>query len=101
MENADDPCGRDGDCSTGTPCFKHKIRSIQWAPSATPSRRNTIAPRTPNNSWERGIAKDERGMPLLRADGSPLGVKELANNRGHIEKRLRELKNTPPTDSTP
>ena len=91
---------KDGDCSTGVMCFKHKIRTIQWSPACTPTRRNTIPPRSPSNSWERGIAKDERGMPLLDASGSPLGLHELASNRGHIEKRIRELKNAPPVTAT-
>ena len=78
-------------------CFKHKIRTIQWSPAATPSRRNQIPPKTPNNSWEKGIATDDRGMPLLGASGEPIGLKERASRRGHIDQRLRELKNTPPT----
>lgn len=91
-----DEC-KDGDCSTGSMCFKHKIRTIQWSPSCTPSRRNTIPPKAPNNAWERGIAKDERGMPLLDSNCEPIGLKEMANKRGHYERQLRDLKNTPPT----
>lgn len=89
----------DGDCSTGEMCFKHKIRTIQISPSATPSRRNHIPPRVGNNSWEKGIAKDDRGMPLLGDKGTPIGLHELAGKRGHIERRISELKNTPPSDS--
>jgi hypothetical protein len=33
------------------------------------------------NSWERGIAKDDRGMPYLGADNKPVGVKEFAQRR--------------------
>lgn len=88
------------DGSHGDDCFGCKIRTIQWSPAATPSRRNTIPPRTPNNSWEKGIAKDERGMPLLNEKGDPVGLHEMASNRGKYEARIRELKNTPPTPTT-
>lgn len=84
------------DGSHGDTCFGCKIKTIQIAPSATPSRRNTIAPRAPQNSWERGIAKDERGMPLLDASNEPIGLHEMASNRGTYEARIRDLKNTPP-----
>ena len=87
----------DGDCDTGRVCFKHKLASIQWSPSAMPSRKNTVAPRAPQNSWERGIARDERGMPLLGKSGEPVGLHEMASNRGAYESRVRDLKNTPRT----
>lgn len=81
-------------------CFKHKLRTIQWSPSATPSRRSPVPPRTPDNSWERGVVKDKRGMPLLDKNLEPIGQAELANNRRQIEDGLRALKNTPPTPAT-
>jgi hypothetical protein len=62
------------------------------APSATPTRtRSTTAPSSPDNHWERGVVKDERGLPISGSEG-PLGVKELANDRRRIEKRLKEIK---------
>jgi hypothetical protein len=87
-----DDCGRDGPCTDDRQCFKHKIRSIQWSPSATPSRRNNIEPRRPNNSWEKGIATDNRGMPLLNPDGTHIGLQRLADKRPQIEDSLRRLK---------
>jgi hypothetical protein len=91
----DDGHCADGDCSTGVTCFRHKLRSIQFTPSCTPTRRNTIPPRTPQNSWERGVATDNRGMPLLDSNMEPIGLKELANNRSTIEGALKDLKNKP------
>ena len=87
-----------GDCTTDVMCFKHKIRTIQWSPAATPSRRNTIPPRTPNNSWEKGTATDDRGMPLLDGNLNPIGLKERANKRGLIDRRLEALRNAPRTN---
>lgn len=81
----------------GDDCFGCKLRSIQWSPSATPSRRNNIPPRPPQNNWEKGIAKDNRGMPLLDKNLQPIGLQELADRRPQIEAGLRQLKNTPPT----
>lgn len=66
-----------------------RARGLQVSPAATPNRRNQIPPRTPNNSWERGIAKDARGMPLLDADYRPLGIKKYGENRHQIEESRR------------
>lgn len=52
-------------------------------------------PRETKNSWERGIARDERGMPLLKPDGSYLGVKEHGEKRRHYDAALKELRNSP------
>lgn len=95
-----DEC-KDGQCSDTSVCFKHKLRSIQIAPSAMPSRRNSVAPRSlgEGNSWEKGIATDERGMPLIGKNGY-IGLKELQNRRHEIETQLREMKNTPTSNPT-
>lgn len=77
-------------------CFGCKLQSVQWSPSATPNRRNKIPPRPPQNNWEKGIAKDHRGMPLLDGNGDTIGLQELADKRPQIEGSLRRLKNTPP-----
>jgi hypothetical protein len=76
-------------------CFGCKIRSLQWSPSATPSRRNTIAPRKPQNHWERGIAMAKPNMPLLDSGGNQIGLQELADRRPYVEEGLRQLKNAP------
>lgn len=78
-------------------CFGCKLATIQWSPAATPSRRNTVPPKPPQNHWEKGIVRDDRGMPLLNEKGSEIGLHELASNRSKIETALRDLKNTPTT----
>jgi hypothetical protein len=40
---------------------------------------NNVPPRTPNNSFERGVRKDERGLPYLDDNGQPLRMKESFN----------------------
>lgn len=74
-------------------CFGCRIRTINFAPSAMPSRMNKTAPRKPDPAWERGIATDERGMPYLKANSTtPMGVKEAAEKRHEIESRRRALR---------
>jgi len=52
------------------------LRSIQIPPSINPTSRNNLPPRTPNNSFEKGNRLDERGLPFLDKQGSPLKMKE-------------------------
>ncbi len=52
------------------------LRSVQVSPSATPSRKNSVPPSRPNNSFERGVRKDDRGIPYLDSNGKPLRLKE-------------------------
>ena len=68
---------------------------IQLSPKATPSVRRTGAPKTADPSWERGIVKDKRGMPLLRSNGTEIGVKDYAENRSKYEAARRRAKNDP------
>lgn len=54
--------------------------------AATPNRERKLGtqrdPHDKNlNSWERGIAKDEYGLPFLNANLTPVGVKEFAQKR--------------------
>jgi len=63
---------------------------IQLSPKATPSKRSPVPPRKPNNSWEKGLARNERGMPLMM-DGRPIGVKEYAERRHEIDDARRRL----------
>lgn len=73
-------------------CFGCKIVGIQLSPAATPTRRNSKPPTVNEsaNAWERGIVKDERGMPLLGPNGE-VGVKEYANNRSKYREMERQL----------
>lgn len=78
----------------GPDCFGCRIGdgpylSAKATPSRTPSKATA---RVPGNSWERGIATDGRGLPITGTDGQPLGVKQLADDRHRIEKRLAEVK---------
>ena len=94
-------CGCDGTHL----CLPHKL--AYWresghrlvSPQATPNRRNHLPPKVTSNAnaWERGVAKDSRGMPLLCADGSPMGVKEYAEKRTEVEEVRRRAHNAPAT----
>lgn len=57
------------------------LESIQISPSATPTSRNDIPPRTPNNSFEKGVRKDERGVPYLNQEGRALRMKDQFDER--------------------
>jgi hypothetical protein len=86
----------------GDDCFGCRIQTIQISPYATPSRlRPHIAPRKPENSWEKGVPTDSRGMPFLKTDGSPMGQKEFSEKRRLIDAHRRRLHNEPakPTGS--
>lgn len=76
-------------------CFGCKARSVSFAPTAMPSRMNLVPTRKPDNSWEKGIATDDRGVPLLTESGALMGVKEAGVRRHEIEQRKRELVNRP------
>lgn len=56
---------------------------LNVSPKATPNRvqGKPSKPHEPNNAWERGVATDHRGMPYLREDLSPMGVKEFSSSR--------------------
>lgn len=74
-------------------CVFCKYASIQISPAATPSKPRRIGkPREAKNSWEKGIVRDDRGMPLLKGVGEPIGVKEYAENRHKIEARRAALR---------
>jgi len=63
----------------------HDLLSVRVAPSAMPSRLNGIAPRTPNNSFEKGIRRDERGVPYLDSQGTPLRMKDTFRKSDYRE----------------
>lgn len=78
-------------CEHGSPCcFKCKLRTITVSPAAMPSRRNTVAPRGGGNDWERGIATNGRGMPLLDPDtGAEMSVKTFGEKRHRVDEARR------------
>ncbi len=57
-------------------------------------RRVSAPPRRPNNSFEKGIRTDERGLPYLDANGQPLRMGEPFNPRDYGEGPI-VLKETP------
>ena len=81
-------------------CFGCHIRSVQWSPAATPSRRNSVPGKRLDNAWERGVPTDNRGMPLLDNTLNPVRQKKYAANRTTIESKRREMLNAP-APSTP
>lgn len=77
-------------------CRTCKFRTLQVSPAVRESRR--YAPSTafaPKNSWERGIAKDERGLPLLDGNLQPIPVKRYAERRHEFDARRKELATSP------
>ena len=78
-------------------CRECKFRgTIQISPKATPNKtRSKAPPRTPNPSWESGVATDHRGVPLLGEKGEPIPVKQYAENRHKYDERRRRLRNDP------
>lgn len=77
----------DSDCPT---C---RLRSIQLSPAATPTKTRRFGKigTKGNNSWERQVITDQRGMPILHADGNLIRSKEYAENRRSIEEGRRRL----------
>ena len=100
-----DDCSCDGEKL----CFKHKAAywrengTLNISPQATPNRRNhkPSTVHVPMNSWEKGVAKDSRGMPLLKANLAPIGVKEYGQRRHEIEAQRRGMANGTPTPAPP
>lgn len=77
-------------------CRTCKFRTIQISPAVRTTRR--YAPSTaftPKNSWERGIATDERGVPLLDGNLQPIPIKRYAEKRHEYEARRKELATSP------
>lgn len=78
-------------------CFHCKIKTIQVSPQATPSRTRASQPvKKTGNSWEKGIVRDERGMPYLNPGTvEPMPIKTFVENRRKIEENKRQALQTP------
>jgi hypothetical protein len=79
------------------PCFRCHMGSLTLGfPSDFKSRSTYLskAPRTPNNSYEKGIPTSRRPdgseMPYLRADGEVMGQKEFSQKRHQIEENRKK-----------
>ncbi len=88
----------------GKPCFKHKMQYYQFsgAPGlpANSKPKHTKPPehRRPdqNNSWEAGIKKDDRGIPILTSTGSPMRMAEYSANRHEVDSKIKDLRASSP-----
>lgn len=82
-------------------CLQCKLPSLLLSPVVGQETRGSTIGKLgwkDSNSWERGLKLDDRGQPLLKADGSLITVKEFADRRGHYETALRDART--PIDST-
>lgn len=90
IETRTRPSRHDG--THGDDCFGCRIKSIQFSSSCTPSRTpSQTPPASPHNNWEKGIVKDERGLPVRRG-GKVIGLKEYADNKRSIDQEIRAVK---------
>jgi hypothetical protein len=77
-------------------CRECKYATIQLSPAVRTTRNDAPSTAfTPMNSWEKGIAKDERGVPLLDGDLQPIPIKRYAEQRHKYEARRHELATHP------
>lgn len=84
-------------------CRTCKLRSVQLSPAATPTKTRKFHPvgvPKGNNSWERSVVTDSRGMPLLKANGEAIRSKEYAERRHEIEGARRMLATAPVTPAS-
>lgn len=73
-------------------CVTCRLRSIQLNPrTCSPSSRNNVAPRGTDgqNSWEKGVATDHRGLPYLDKNGAVIPIKKFAEKRHVYEEDIR------------
>lgn len=79
--------------------FGCRVKSFTINPYSLPSRLNfKNPPKQPEPRWERGIAKDQRGVPFLDKTGAPIGLKRYAEERHSIEQHRRQLANSTEKD---
>lgn len=77
--------------------FQDKCRywreyGLQVTPSASPAARRGGTPRDKSNSnaWERGIARDDRGIPILMPGSlEPMPLKHYAMNQRQVDEGIR------------
>jgi hypothetical protein len=84
-------------------CPTCKLRSVQLSPAATPTKTRKFGPvgkPKGNNSWERAIVTDSRGMPILHADGNLIRSKEYAEKRHEVDVSSRRARLRPHRRST-
>jgi hypothetical protein len=77
-------------------CVECKLASIQVSP-AVRTTRSTAEPKYHgfNNSWEKGVWTDARGLPIRDANLEPIPIKKYAENRRHYDAVRHRLANHP------
>lgn len=76
-------------------CDVCRLSTIQLSAALHATRTTRyVPPRTSDNPWERGVTgehrPDETFMPYVGVDGTPIGVKQYANKRGHLDTALAD-----------
>lgn len=61
-----------------------RAKGVGLGAGTTPTRTRKVATDKPHyNAWERGIARDDRGMPYLDSNVQPIGVKQFSEDWRH------------------
>lgn len=71
-----------------------RLHSLQLSPAATPSKerkRSKPSDSRVMNSWEKGVARDHRGLPYRDGDGNMIPIKTFSENRHKYEGVIRQL----------
>ena len=85
-------CDPDNDCSVRQRCFSEVALSLRYSDTCTPTRTpSKTPPRRPNNSYERGILRDDRGLPITDK-GHPIPLKTYHNHKRHFDEMIRRSK---------
>lgn len=74
---------------------------MQVTPTASPASRRGGVPRDKgdSNAWERGIARDERGVPILMPGTTdPMPIKHYTQNRRAVDEGIRLNRASDPKD---
>lgn len=83
-------------CDCQAYACKLRRKGVTVSSKATPTRHNRKppAPHT-NNSWEKGIAGENRGhgtfMPYLGADGKPVPIKQKSDAESKVKSLRAKL----------
>lgn len=86
--------------------FREKLQywrehGMQVTPTASPAARRGGAPRdrSDSNAWERGVAHDERGVPILMPGTTePMPIKHYVTHRREVDAGIRQNRSSDPKD---
>ena len=82
-------------------CRYWREHGMQVTPTASPASRRGGAPRDKwdSNAWERGIARDERGVPILMPGTvEPMPIKHYTEHRHEVDAGIRRNRASDPKD---